>query len=170
MNFAIYEFTFGLLKIGYERDSLVLLKKIDKISDYGKKTEFTDLVYNEVMEYLDGKRKTFDIKYEINGTEFQKKVWKELTKIPYGETRTYKEIAVAVGNPKASRAVGMANNKNPISIVIPCHRVIGSDGKLTGYAGGLDMKKALLDLELRNSTEKQYSETIKRTSKGHSKS
>lgn len=170
MNFAIYEFPFGLLKIGYERDSLVLLKKIDKISDYGKKTEFTDLVYNEVMEYLDGKRKTFDIKYEINGTEFQKKVWKELTKIPYGETRTYKEIAVAVGNPKASRAVGMANNKNPISIVIPCHRVIGSDGKLTGYAGGLDMKKALLDLELRNSTEKQYSETIKRTSKGHSKS
>lgn len=98
------------------------------------------------------------------------KVWKELTKIPYGETRTYKEIAVAVGNPKASRAVGMANNKNPISIVIPCHMVIGSDGKLTGYAGGLDMKKALLDLELRNSTEKQYSETIKRTSKGHSKS
>lgn len=170
MNFAIYEFPFGLLKIGYERNSLVLLKKIDKISDYGKKTEFTDLVYNEVMEYLDGKRKTFDIKYEINGTEFQKKVWKELTKIPYGETRTYKEIAVAVGNPKASRAVGMANNKNPISIVIPCHRVIGSDGKLTGYAGGLDMKKALLDLELRNSTEKQYSETIKRTSKGHSKS
>ena len=170
MDFAIYEFPFGLLKIGYERDSLVLLKKIDKISDYGKKTEFTNFVYNEVMEYLDGKRKTFDIKYEINGTEFQKKVWKELTKIPYGETRTYKEIAVAVGNPKASRAVGMANNKNPISTVIPCHRVIGSDGKLTGYAGGLDMKKALLDLELRNSTEKQYSETIKRTSKGHSKS
>ena len=147
MDFAIYEFPFGLLKIGYERDSLVLLKKIDKISDYGKKTEFTDLVYNEVMEYLDGKRKTFDIKYEINGTEFQMKVWKELTKIPYGETRTYKEIAVAVGNPKASRAVGMANNKNPIAIIVPCHRVIGSDGKLVGYAGGLDMKRALLTLE-----------------------
>lgn len=90
------------------------------------------------MEYLNGKRKTFDIKYEINGTEFQKKVWEELTHIPYGETSTYKEIAVAVGNPKASRAVGMANNKNPISIVVPCHRVIGSDGKLVGYAGGFE--------------------------------
>lgn len=166
----IDEFPFGLLKIGYKRDSLVLLKKIDGTSDCGKKTEFTDLVYEEVMEYLSGKRKAFDFTFELDGTDFQKKVWKELTKIPYGETRTYKEIAVAVGNPKASRAVGMANNKNPISIVIPCHRVIGSDGKLTGYAGGLDMKKALLDLELRNSTEKQYSETIKRTSKGHSKS
>lgn len=152
MNCAIYEFPFGLLKIGYKRDSLVLLKKIDGTSDCGKKKEFTDLVYEEVMEYLDGKRKTFDIKYEINGTEFQKKVWKEFTKIPYGETRTYKEIAVAVGNPKASRAVGMANNKNPIAIIVPCHRVIGSDGKLVGYAGGLDMKKFLLDLELRNST------------------
>lgn len=151
MNFAIYEFQFGLLKIGYERDSLVLLKKIDETSDYGKKTEFTDLVYNEVVEYLNGKRKTFDIKYEINGTEFLKKVWEELTHIPYGETRTYKEIAIAIGNPNASRAVGMANNKNPISIVVPCHRVIGSDGKLVGYAGGLDMKKALLDLEHRNS-------------------
>ena len=99
------------------------------------------------MEYLNGKRKSFDIKYEINGTEFQKKVWKELTDIPYGETRSYKEIAVAVGNPKASRAVGMANNKNPIAIIVPCHRVIGSDGKLVGYAGGLDMKRALLTLE-----------------------
>ena len=147
MNFAIYEFPFGFLKIEYDGDVLISLKKIDEKSDYGKKTEFTNFVYNEVMEYLDGKRKTFDIKYEINGTEFQKKVWKELTKIPYGETRTYKEIAVAVGNPKASRAVGMANNKNPIAIIVPCRRVIGSDGKLVGYAGGLDMKRALLTLE-----------------------
>ena len=162
MNFAIYKFPFGLLKIGYKRDSLVLLKKIDETSDYGKKTEFTDLVYNEIMEYLNGKRKSFDIKYQMNGTEFQKKVWKELTKIPYAETRTYKEIAVAVGNPKASRAVGMANNKNPISIIVPCHRVIGSDGKLVGYAGGLDMKKALLDLERRNITEKKCKEAAQR--------
>lgn len=154
MGFAIYEFPFGLLKIGYKRDSLVFLQKIDETSDYGKKTEFTDLVYEEVMEYLSGKRKAFDFTYELNGTAFQKKVWEELTHIPYGETRTYKEIAIAIKNPKASRAVGMANNKNPISIVIPCHRVIGSDSKLTGYAGGLDMKKALLDLERRNSTLK----------------
>ena len=146
-NIAVYEFPFGLLKIEYDGDILISLKKIDETSESGKNTEFSDLVYNEVMEYLNGKRKTFDIKYEINGTEFQKKVWKELAKIPYGETRTYKEIAVAVGNPKASRAVGMANNKNPIAIIVPCHRVIGSDGKLVGYAGGLDMKRALLTLE-----------------------
>lgn len=146
-NFAIYEFPFGFLKIEYEEDILISLKKTDETSDSGEKTEFTDLVYKEIMEYLNGKRKSFDIKYEINGTEFQKKVWKELTNIPYGETRSYKEIAVAVGNPKASRAVGMANNKNPIAIIVPCHRVIGSDGKLVGYAGGLDMKKALLTLE-----------------------
>lgn len=147
MDYAIYEFPFGFLKIEYEEDILILLKKTDETSDWGKNTEFTDLVYKEIMEYLNGKRKSFDIKYEINGTEFQKKVWKELTNIPYGETRTYKEIAVAVGNPKASRAVGMANNKNPIAIIVPCHRVIGSDGKLVGYAGGLDMKRALLTLE-----------------------
>lgn len=147
MDIAIYEFPFGLLKIEYEGDILISLKKIDETSDYVKNTEFTDLVYTEVMEYLNGERKTFDIKYEINGTEFQKKVWKELVKIPYGETRTYKEMAVAVGNPKASRAVGMANNKNPIAIIVPCHRVIGSDGKLVGYAGGLDMKSTLLTLE-----------------------
>ena len=99
------------------------------------------------MEYLDGKRKEFDFPYKMIGTEFQKKVWHALTKIPYGETRTYKEIATAVGNPKASRAVGMANNRNPIFIVVPCHRVIGANGKLVGYAGGLDMKDALLSLE-----------------------
>lgn len=162
MDFAIYEFPFGLLKIGYKRDSLVLLKKIDETSDYGKKTEFTDLVYKEVMEYLSGKRKAFDFAFELDGTDFQNKVWEELTHIPYGETRTYKEIAIAIGNPKASRAVGMANNKNPISIVVPCHRVIGFDGKLVGYAEGLDMKKALIDLELRNITEKQCKEPVQR--------
>lgn len=154
MNFAIYKFPFGLLKIGYKRDSLVLLQRIDETREYGKKTQFTELVYKEVMEYLSGKRKAFDFTYELEGTAFQKKVWEELTHIPYGETRTYKEIAMAIKNPKASRAVGMANNKNPVSIVVPCHRVIGSDGKLIGYAGGLDMKKALLDLELRNSSLK----------------
>ena len=81
------------------------------------------------------------------GTEFQKKVWKALTAIPYGETRSYGEIAKIVGNDKASRAVGMANHNNPIPILIPCHRVIGKSGKLTGYAGGLDKKTALLELE-----------------------
>ena len=82
-----------------------------------------------------------------NGTEFQIKVWKALTEIPYGETRSYKDIAISIGNEKACRAVGMANNKNPIPIIIPCHRVIGANKKLVGYAGGLDLKERLLDLE-----------------------
>lgn len=103
-----------------------------------------------MMEYLNEKRTSFDFAYKLIGTEFEKKVWEQLLSIPYGETRTYKEIATAIGNPKASRAVGMANNKNPITIVVPCHRVIGTNGKMVGYAGGLDMKKALLNLEKQN--------------------
>lgn len=101
----------------------------------------------QLMEYLAGKRKAFDLPLEPEGTPFQKAVWKALTGIPYGKTRTYKDIAESIGNPKACRAVGMANNKNPIAILIPCHRVIGAGGKLVGYAGGLDIKKKLLDLE-----------------------
>lgn len=84
------------------------------------------------------------------GTEFQKKVWKELLNIPYGETRSYKDIAIAIGNGKACRAVGNANNKNPIAIIVPCHRVVGSNGSMTGYAGGLDIKEKLLKIEKYN--------------------
>ena len=147
MDFAIYEFPFGFLKIVYRGNVLLSLKMTDEKTDYGVKTEFSNRVYREIMEYLNGARTSFDFSYELEGTEFQKKVWKELTHIPYGETRTYKEIAIAIGNKNASRAVGMANNKNPLMIVVPCHRVIGSNGKLVGYAGGMDMKKELLDLE-----------------------
>ena len=101
----------------------------------------------QINEYFAGQRKKFDLPLNQEGTNFQKKVWKALENIPYGETRTYKEVAKMIGNEKASRAVGMANNKNNIPIIIPCHRVIGSNGKLVGYALGLDMKKYLLDLE-----------------------
>ena len=104
-------------------------------------------VEKQLKEYFKGKRTKFEIPLNPKGTEFMKKVWKELLNIPYGETRTYKEIAEKIGNSKASRAVGMANNKNPIPIIIPCHRVIGSNNKLVGYALGLDMKQYLLDLE-----------------------
>ena len=128
---------------------MLLLQKVDGSNDDGKKTDFTDHVYTEIMEYLKGERTTFDIAYELDGTAFQKKVWEELTKIPYGETRTYKEIAVAIGNPNASRAVGMANNKNPLMMVVPCHRVIGANGKLVGYGGGLAMKRELIAMERR---------------------
>ncbi|WP_310938288.1 methylated-DNA--[protein]-cysteine S-methyltransferase [Clostridium sp. SHJSY1] len=101
----------------------------------------------ELNEYFDGKRKYFNLPLNPHGTEFQKKVWNALMEIPFGETRSYKEIAKAIGNEKASRAVGMANNKNPIMIIIPCHRVIGSNGKLIGYAGGIDVKDKLLNIE-----------------------
>lgn len=105
---------------------------------------------NQLQQYLEGKRKKFDLPLKPGGTEFQKKVWNVLQEIPYGETFTYKDVARAVGNIRACRAVGMANNKNPIPICIPCHRVIGSNGKLIGYAGGLDIKEKLLEIEKRN--------------------
>ena len=104
---------------------------------------------SQIREYLEGKRKTFDFPIAWQGTSFQIKVWEELRKIPYGETRSYGQIAQAVGNPKASRAVGMANNRNPLLIVVPCHRVVGADGNLVGYAAGLPIKKHLLELESR---------------------
>lgn len=101
----------------------------------------------QLEEYLAGRRRSFDLPLAPSGTEFQCKVWEALTRIPYGETRSYKQIAEAVGCPRGCRAVGLANNRNPISIVIPCHRVIGADGRLVGYGGGLPLKEALLRLE-----------------------
>jgi methylated-DNA-[protein]-cysteine S-methyltransferase len=101
----------------------------------------------QIEEYLLGKRKRFTLPLVLHGTEFQLAVWRALQDIPYGETSSYKEIAAAVGRPKAVRAVGMANNRNPISIIVPCHRVIGHDGSLTGYGGGLPLKQRLLELE-----------------------
>ena len=101
-------------------------------------------------ECFRGTRKKFELPLNPKGTEFQKKVWLQLMNIPYGKTATYKDIATLIGNTNASRAVGNANNKNPIAIIIPCHRVIGSNNKLTGYAGGLDKKEKLLNLEKNN--------------------
>ncbi|MBP2196921.1 methylated-DNA--[protein]-cysteine S-methyltransferase [Erwiniaceae bacterium L1_54_6] len=101
----------------------------------------------QLREYFAGERQHFDLPYDTVGTEFQKKVWQALITIPFGETRSYRQIAEQIGNPKAVRAVGAANGKNPLSIVAPCHRVIGSNGKLTGFAGGLAVKAFLLDLE-----------------------
>jgi methylated-DNA-[protein]-cysteine S-methyltransferase len=101
----------------------------------------------QLNEYFAGKRKTFSVKLDFGGTDFQKKVWHALLTIPFGETRSYGQIAKQVGNAKAVRAVGAANGRNPISIIAPCHRVIGSTGHLTGFAGGLDVKQRLLALE-----------------------
>ena len=101
----------------------------------------------QLGEYFEGKRRSFSIPLDMRGTVFQRKVWEALLAIPYGETRSYADLAKRMGNPMATRAVGAANGRNPISIVVPCHRVIGSNGKLTGFAGGLDTKARLLNLE-----------------------
>lgn len=101
----------------------------------------------ELKEYFEGARREFTFPLDLRGTDFQLACWRALLAIPYGETRTYADIARAVGRPQAFRAVGMANNRNPIAIVVPCHRVIASDGTLCGYGGGLDIKRTLLQLE-----------------------
>lgn len=135
----------GFLTV-YENNGNVVKITFEK-KEGGQKSPLIDTVFNQLNEYFEGKRFEFELPLNPHGTEFQKIVWSELAKIPYAETRSYKQIANAIGNPGASRAVGMANNKNPICIVIPCHRVIGTNGKLTGYAGGLEIKDKLLHLE-----------------------
>lgn len=146
---TVYPFPFGRLKIGYEDDSVTLLLRTEEPASRQGRTALTDLAFGQVMEYLDGQRREFDFPYLLRGTQFQREVWAALRDIPYGQTRTYGQIATAIGRPKAARAVGMANHQNPILLAVPCHRVIGADGSLTGYGSGLDMKAALLELERR---------------------
>ncbi|OEU71216.1 MAG: cysteine methyltransferase [Desulfuromonadales bacterium C00003068] len=110
------------------------------------RTFFTDVI-QQINEYMTGKRQQFKVKLNPHGTVFQKRVWHELTMIGYGELESYKEVARAIGNPNGARAVGMANSKNPIPLIIPCHRVVGANGKLTGFAHGLAIKEKLIVLE-----------------------
>lgn len=110
-------------------------------------SEITNAAVKQLDEYFKGERKTFDLPLSPKGTDFQKKVWSELLKIPYGEVCSYKDIAEKIRKPNASRAVGNANGKNPLAIIVPCHRVIASDGKLGGYSLGLDKKEFLLTME-----------------------
>ncbi len=112
-----------------------------------EETYLCDQCAQELQEYFDGKRKVFTLPLSFKGTAFQNKVWRELCKIPYGQTKTYGQIAAAAGNKNGARAVGGACNKNPLMIIVPCHRVLGAGGKLTGYALGLKLKKQLLALE-----------------------
>jgi methylated-DNA-[protein]-cysteine S-methyltransferase len=106
----------------------------------------------QLEQYFAGERTEFDLALSLEGTEFERRVWDEVRAIPYGSTASYAEIAARAGRPGACRAVGRANGRNPIAVVVPCHRVIGSDGSLTGYAGGIEMKRALLELEARSRT------------------
>ncbi len=126
----------------------VLAKVLGKTVYFEEKmTPVLKQAKKELEEYFDGKRKAFDIPLAPEGTEFQLKAWEGLRTIPYGETRTYKQMAEYACCPKGYRAIGLANNRNPISIIVPCHRVIGSNGKLVGFGGGLDKKELLLNLE-----------------------
>ena len=150
MKTAVYHSPLGDMELDYEEDAVTALKMAGKEAEGEAPEGLALAVFRELDEYFQGKRKTFDIPLRTHGTAFQEKVWAALRAIPYGEVRSYKEVAEAIGHPKAYRAVGMANNANPIFIIVPCHRVIGSDGSLTGYGGGLPMKKALLSLEKGN--------------------
>lgn len=149
-KYAFYtfkSFDSRIIKIGYSDNQVSSISLALKVDEKNDTTDFTDEVYLQLSEYFEGRREHFDLPLLLHGTEFQKKVWNALCQIPYGQTRTYKQIAEYIDNPKACRAVGMANNKNPLMIIVPCHRVIGSNGSLTGYAGGLDIKEELLSIE-----------------------
>jgi len=147
--FYTYDTLYGIIVIESNGSAITSIKITGAAKPEGKKTadKLTDKAAGQLGEYFAGKRKIFDIPINPQGTKFQLCVWNALNDIPYGETRSYKDIATATGNPKACRAVGLANNKNPIWIIIPCHRVIGANGTLTGYGGGLEIKQKLLDLE-----------------------
>ena len=150
----IIETPIGKIYIAEENNKIIEINLDSKKNNYEiKNTKVLNLAEKQLLEYFEGKRKKFDLPLKLKGTPFQEKVWNELLKIPYGETRTYGEIAKNIENPKAARAVGMANHNNPISIVVPCHRVIGVNNRLVGYGLGLDKKQYLLDLEKKNFKE-----------------
>ena len=149
-NTFFYDTEIGRMSIsdnGTEIISMEVAEGISECISHIQETELIRKAYEQLTDYLCGRRTNFDLPLNPEGTEFQKKVWDALCDIPYGETRSYKQVAEAVGNPKASRAIGMANNRNPIMIFIPCHRVIGADGSLVGYGGGLHIKEKLLSIE-----------------------
>lgn len=131
----------------------LLLNPKEKIQEFSISTKlhsddpYLFGVFNQLREYFAGERDTFEVPLDLEGTDFQKKVWLELQKIPYGKTITYKTLSERLGDAKAIRAVGKANGQNPVAIIIPCHRVIGADGGLVGYAYGIDIKEKLLQLE-----------------------
>ena len=148
MKAAYYKTKIGIIKLTYQ-EKIYKIELVEEVNSINEKTSQTDKVIKEINQYLSKYRKEFSI-YDLvrlEGTRFQKEVWHELQNIPYGETKSYKEIAKNIGNENAVRAVASAIGKNPLMIIIPCHRVIGSDGKMHGYAYGINFKKYLLDLE-----------------------
>ena len=142
-----YETKLGSVTIIEEDGALLAITTHRTYEGIEQETLLIKEAYSQLSEYLLGERKSFDLPLNPQGTVFQQQVWKAFCDIPYGETRSYKQIAEAIGNPKAVRAVGMANNRNPLLIVVPCHRVIGANGQLVGYGAGIDKKEFLLKLE-----------------------
>lgn len=147
MGKSYFKSPIGILEIISEKDALVSLKLVEKMEVFKKKNDFIDNVENQLTEYFSGKRENFDINLNPQGTVFQKQVWTKLLEIPYGEVKSYSEIAKQIANQNAARAVGNACNKNPIMIVIPCHRVVSKTGNLGGFAYGNLVKQQLLELE-----------------------
>ena len=146
-----YNSSIGTFYIGEENSSLVFISlHKPNIPMSFNPTPCLDNAVSQLNEYFNSKRTVFDLPFNLKGTKFQIKVWQALLAIPYAQTVSYQDIAIKIGNPKAVRAVGAANAKNPLAIVIPCHRVIGKNGKLTGYNGGLSVKEFLLNLERNN--------------------
>ncbi len=149
-----YSSPIGYLKIDIEGNRVCLLEFATDDEYQGSRAPIKNELFkdcaNQLSAYFSGRLKTFSLPLLIKGTEFQKRVWNELTRIPYGATISYSDLAKKMGNPNSTRAVGAANGQNPISIIIPCHRVIGKTGKLTGYGGGMPKKKWLLEHETLN--------------------
>lgn len=149
---AYYNSPIGVIKIESDENSITKLDFVDDTMGDSSQAipQVLKIALKQIEEYFQGKRKIFDLNLKTEGTEFQKMVWNSLIEVPYGDTSCYGDIAAAIGNSKASRAVGGANNKNKIAIIIPCHRIVGADGSLTGYAGGLWRKEWLLQHEKNN--------------------
>ena len=150
MKSLFFQTPIGLLKIAEDGLAITEIQLVNgSLPPDGEETPLLLEAKRQLLAYFSGERKDFDLPLAPKGTPFQQQVWAALQTIPYGETRSYQQIATQIGNPKACRAVGLANNKNPIIIAIPCHRVIGSNGKMVGYAGGISVKETLLELEKR---------------------
>jgi len=154
----VYESKIGPLTILSDDEALLRIDfgTVEHENAVRERSELIERTEGQLEEYMAGTRTEFDLPLNPEGTEFQKKVWNALLLIPYGETKSYKDIAVLIDNPKGCRAVGMANNRNPIPIIIPCHRVIGTNGSLIGYGGGLDIKVKLLELERLKACQYNY--------------
>jgi methylated-DNA-[protein]-cysteine S-methyltransferase len=156
MHYAVMNTPIGILTVGTTEKGIASIQfgncaPEEAVGSAADECASAETV-QQLSEYFEGKRIRFHLPLDVQGTPFQKAVWDELLRIPYGETRSYGEIAEAIGRPGAARAVGMANHDNPIAVVIPCHRVVGKDGSLTGYAGGLDLKAQLLSIERQQRT------------------